>query len=408
MKEIGKIKRRVVITGRGVITPVGNDIKTFSQSMRDGRSGKAPIQAFATESFPVKEAFEIKDFNPKKQGTQLLDPFIQYAVAAAEEAFGEARFSVQDVDPFRVGIFVSSSKGGVHTIDRFKERFLKHPSAILGARIYCNSVPNFAAQWIARRWEIRGAAKCYIAACATGTVAIGEAARMIAEGYLDYCIAGASDASVVPLMLAGYNQMKALSHTDILPFHQNRSGFMVGEGSGIVFLETLESAKAREAKIFGEVLAYKIAGEGTDTIHFRDETNALSRLLESMMQKAELPPGSFDYVNLHGTATRAGDLYETRQIKKAFGKEAFAIPMSSTKSMTGHLLGASGAVEAIACLTAMDEGFIPPTIGLDKPDAECDLDYTPLKSRTHEINRALSVSLGFGGHVAAIAFGKTD
>ncbi|MCB9799824.1 MAG: beta-ketoacyl-[acyl-carrier-protein] synthase family protein [Candidatus Omnitrophica bacterium] len=406
MREIKKTKRRVVITGRGAITPLGHDVKSLAQAFKEGRSGQGPIQAFATENFPVKEAFEVKDFNPKKQGTQLLDPFIQYAVAAAEEAFGEAGFSVQDVDPFRVGIMVSSSKGGMHTIDRFKERFSKNPSAILGARIYCNSVPNFAAQWIARRWEIRGAAKCYIAACATGTVAIGEAARMVSEGYLDYCIAGASDASVVPLMLAGYNQMKALSPSSILPFHQNRSGFMVGEGSGIVFLETLESAQARGAKIFGEVLGYKVAGEGTDTIHFRDETHALSRLLQNMMEQCDVPAANLDYVNLHGTATKSGDLYETRQLKKAFGKDAVHISMSSTKSMTGHLLGAAGAVEVIGCLIAMDEGFIPPTIGLDRPDAECDLDYTALKSRTKKVNRALSISLGFGGHLAAIALGK--
>ncbi len=400
------MKHRVVVTGMGVVSPIGNSLSLFRKNLEEGVSGEGPIQSFEAKDFPVKRAFEVKNFEPRLHGTHLLDPFIQYAVTAAAEAQQAAQFHPEQTDLYRVGISVSSSKGGVHTVDRFKDRFEKHPSAILGARIYCNTVPNFAAQWIARRWKVKGPAKCYVAACATGTVAVIEGARMIEEGVVDYCLAGASDASITPLMLAGYHNMKALARGHLHPFDKRRSGFLVGEGAGILFLETLESAKARGVKIVGEILGFEYGCDASDPIHFSESEGALERTLRGLLKKTGLSVNDIDYINLHGTGTKAGDLYETNQIKKALGKQAYQIPMSSIKSMTGHMLGASGAVEIIASLLAMQEGFIPPTIALEEPDPECDLDYVPLRARKASLKRALTHSMGFGGHVAAIALGK--
>ena len=400
------MKRRVVVTGIGVVTPIGIGLTAFRKALRAGVSGEGPITQFDTSPFPFKRAFEGKHFEPHSHGTKLLDPFIQYAVAAAAEALETAGFIPEQTDLFRVGISVSSSKGGVHTIDRFQDRFQKHPSAILGARIYANSVPNFAAQWIARRWKIQGPAKCYVAACATGTVAVIEGAHMIQDGITDYCLAGTSDASIVPLMLAGYRKMKALSPDGMRPFDKRRNGFLVGEGAGILFLETLESARARGVKIYGEILGSAYGCDTSDPLHFNDKEDGLSRTLELLLHRTGLDPGMIHYLNLHGTGTRLGDLYETLQIKRAFKKKAYQIPTSSTKSMTGHMLGASGAVEIAASLIAMEDGFIPPTIGLEQPDSACDLDYTPKKSKIAKIQTAFSVSMGFGSHIAAIALGK--
>ena len=397
---------RVVITGMGVISPVGNTIEAFSKSLKAGASGEGPISSFDTENFPVKRAFEVKNFNAHPYGTHLLDPFIQYAVAAADEAFRMAAFLPETVDPYRIGISVSSSKGGVHTIDRFKERFLKNPSAILGARIYANSVPNFAAQWIARKWKIKGAAKCYVAACATGTVSIVEGVHMIQSGMVDYCVAGASDASITPLMMAGYRNMKALSPDGIRPFDKTRKGFMVGEGAGVVFLESYESAIARKVKIYGEIVGMAYGSDGRDVLAFDSKEDALYRTLHLLWSRSGIQPNEIDYLNLHGTATKHGDQYETEQLKKVFGAGAKNIPMSSIKSMTGHMLGASGAVEIIASLLAMEEGFIPPTIGLENPDPACDLDYTPKKMKKKKVQTALSISMGFGGHIAVFALRK--
>jgi len=395
------------VTGMGVVSPIGIGVEAFAQSLAGGLSGEGPITSFDAAPHPFKRAHEVKNFDDRRYGTHQLDPFIQYAVWAAAEAIENAGFNPSEVDPYRIALSVSSSKGGVHTIDRFKERFCSRPSAILGARVYANLVPNFAAQWIARRWKIQGPAKCYVAACATGTVAIEQGAHLVADGLVDYCLAGASDASIVPLMLAGYDQMGALAKGSMLPFHRERSGFLVGEGAGILFLETPESARARGVKIYGEVLGAACGSDGTHALHFNPAENALSRTVKNLLTKIDRGPRDISYVNLHGTATRTGDVYEVQQMRRAFGADAERVPMSSTKSLTGHMLGASGAVEAIACLLALDQQFLPPTAGLDKPDLECaGLDLVALKSRRAKIETALSVSMGFGGHVAAIGFGK--
>ncbi|MBP9865558.1 MAG: beta-ketoacyl-[acyl-carrier-protein] synthase family protein [Candidatus Omnitrophica bacterium] len=400
------MNRRVVITGAGVVSPIGIGLPAFTEGLRTGRRGDGPISSFPSETCAFKYACEVKNFDGRFHGTRQLDPFIQYALKAADEALKDACFNPAQADPYRVALSVSSSKGGMHTLDQFKGRFAKRPSAILGARIYANLAPNLAAQWIARRWKIHGPAKCYIAACATGTVAVEQGALMVAEGAADYCLAGASDASIVPLMLAGYRQMNALSSSRMRPFHRKRDGFLVGEGAGMVFLESLESARARGAHIYAEVLGGAQGTDSTHALHFHPEEDALSRTVKKLLCKIDRKPSDIGYVNLHGTATRAGDIYETEQLKKAFGSQAGQIPMSATKAMTGHMLGASGAVEIVACLMSLQNRFLPPTIGLDDPDPVCDLDYVANESRKAEVETAISVSMGFGGHVAVLALGK--
>lgn len=391
----------------GVVTPIGNSIEEFRAALRAGRSGQGPISRFETKGFRTKQAFEIKNFSPLR-GTHLLDPFIQYVLAAATEAAQMAGFDTRTVDPFRIGIVASSSKGGLHSFHAFRERFQRNPSAILGARVYANLVPNFAAQWIARKWKVQGPAKCYITACATGTTSVIEGARMVQEGIVDYVFAGAGDASLVPFLVAGYEQMGVLAPDEMRPFDRRRKGFLLGEGAGMVFLETLESARARRARIFSEVIGFAY---GTDCYHpvaFDPREDALARTLTDLLRKTGLSADDIDYLNLHGTGTQEGDVYETSQIKRAFGKKAYSIASSSTKSLTGHMLGASGAVEIIASSLAIRDGFIPPTISLEKEDPRCDLDYTPQRAREKEVSVAVSHSMGFGGHVAAVALKKVE
>lgn len=399
------MNRRVVITGMGVVTPIGIGIEAFRKSLRNGVSGIGPITRFEPRGFRTKKAFEVKNFTPL-HGTHLLDPFIQYALHSTEEAVRSANFDPKAVDPYRIGIVVGSSKGGLHSLDAFSERFRRHPSAILAARVYANLVPNFACQWIARKWKIHGPAICYVTACATGTTSIIEGARLVREGTVDYAFAGASDASLVPFLLAGYEQMRVLSGDGIFPFDRRRKGFLLGEGAGVVFLETLESAQARGVKIYGEILGSAYGSDCFSPVSFDPKEEALSRTFRALLTRIRMTPDEIDYFNLHGTGTQEGDIYETAQIKQAFGKAAYRMATSSTKSMTGHMLGASGAVEVIACLLAMQEGFIPSTVNLEKEDPACDLDYTPGRAREKKVSTAVSISMGFGGHIALVALRK--
>ncbi len=400
------MKRRVVVTGMGVISPIGNDLSVFCDNLKKGFSGKDPSGTSEVSGYSFPPVFRVKDFNPKRYGTHLLDPFIQYAVAAAEQAVQDASFDLSSIAPYDIGLSVSSSKGGVYTLDRFKERFLRNPSAIMGARMYTNAVPNFADQWIARRMKIKGPAKCYVAACATGTVAVIAGFRMVSEGQCDYCLAGATDASITPLMLGGYKSMKALAKKEIRPFDKKRDGFLVGDGAGVLFLEAFENAKARGARIYGEILEAAHGQDSTHPIQFSPREHALSHTLRVLMKRADLQPKDIQYLNLHGTGTRHGDLYETLELKEAFGEDAYRIPMSSIKGMTGHTLGATGAIEIIATFLGMNDNFVPPTVGLEEKDKQCDLDYTPFKMRPCSISTALKISMGFGGQVAAIALRK--
>jgi len=399
------MNRRVVITGMGAVTPAGIGTANFLKALRNAEVGSGPITRFPTQGFKTRKAFELKNFTPL-HGTHLLDPFIQYALAATTEAIQDAHFDAPTADPYRIGIVVSSSKGGLHSVHTLWERFHKNPSAILAARVYANMVPNFACQWIARKWKIHGPAKNYVTACATGTTSIIEASRMVAEGVVDYALAGASDASLVPFLVAGYENMGVLSPEEMLPFDRRRKGFLLGEGAGVVFLETFESARSRGAKIHAEIAGFAYGSDCYSPVSFDPNGDALARTLTALMQNTKISVDQIDYLNLHGTGTREGDLYETHQIKKAFGKKAYSLATSATKSMTGHMLGATGAVEVIACCLAMENHFVPPTAGLAEPDPQCDLNYTPIRMKEKKISLVVSHSMGFGGHIASIALRK--
>ncbi len=395
----------VAITGIGVISPIGCGQKQFTDSLKNGTVGLSKIVRMPGERPLQGNAFQVLNFEPPKYAS-ILDPHIQYILAAAEEALRDSNLDPAQMDRSRMGLAVSSSKGGMRTFERFFERFQKKRSALLGARIYANFLPNIASQWIARHWKLTGPAKPAIAACATGLYAVMEGIRMIEQDEADYCIAGSGDASLTELMLAGYRNMGVLSEKGIRPFDKRRDGFLIGEGAGIVILEKLKQAKARGAKIYATVLGHQYGFEGTHLISFSSEGEGLSRCLNELLKKSKTGAEKIDYLNLHGTATKQGDLYETKQIKKAFGKAAYQIPMSATKSMVGHMLGASGVVEIITCLIAMRDSFIPPTASLEQRDPECDFDYTPLKAKTKKINISCSISMGFGGHLGAILLRK--
>ena len=389
----------IAITGVGVVSALGSNAQEFSASLKKGTVNLS-THTFTAEGESVK-VFKVQNFHPPRYAT-ILDPHIQYILAATEEALRDSELDPAQMDREQIGIAVSSSKGGMITFERFFERFQKHPSALLGARVFANFIPNIAAQWVARHWKLSGPAKPAVAACATGLYAVMEGIRMVEQDEVDYCIAGAGDASITRLMLAGYKNMGVLSETGMRPYDLNRDGFFMGEGAGIVILEKLANAKARGAKIYAVVAGHQYGFEGSHLISFSPESDGLSRCLRLLLKRAGLTASDIDYLNLHGTATKQGDLYETMQIKSALGKEAKKIPMSATKSMTGHMLGASGAVEIIACLIAMRDSFIPPTVNLNTPDPECDLDYTPQKARPKQIKMACSVSMGFGGQLGAI------
>lgn len=395
----------VAITGIGVISPIGLNQNEFYQSLERGTVGIGEIKRQKDERPISGKAFQVKNFMPPKYAS-ILDPHLQYILAATEEALKDAGCDPSQMDRERIGIAVSSSKGGMRTFERFFDRFNRRRSAILGARVYANLIPNICAQWIARHWKLSGPAKPAVAACATGLYAVLEGVRMIEHDEADYCIAGSGDSSITELMLAGYKNMGVLSQGEIRPFDRKRDGFLVGEGAGIVILEKLKQAISRGAKIYATVLSYQYGFESSHVLAFSKEGEGLSRCLSELIQKANIKPSEISYLNLHGTATEQGDVYETSQIKKAFGKDAYKIPMSATKSMVGHMLGASGVVEIITCLLAMKHGFIPPTANLNHPDPECDLDYTPILSKKKKINTAGSISLGFGGQLGAILLKK--
>ncbi len=381
------MKRKVVVTGIGVVSPVGNNAQEFSAAMRQGYDGAAPITRFEAGNFPVKKACEVKNF-PLDSAT---DPFIQFGLQAAGEAFKDSGLDQGAMDPYRFGLAVSSSKGGMTSLEKGD---------------FENYSPDRLNSHLARRYQAKGPMQCVIAACSTGTYAVMEAARWIEQGDADFVLAGASDASITPLMLAGYHQLGVYSKNGMCPYDSRRSGFLVGEGAGVVALELETQARARGAQIYARIAGYAMTTDAYRATAFDPETNELRYLLRELLRKADIKAADIDYFNTHGTSTREGDRYETEQIKKAFGKDAYGISYSSTKSMVGHMLGASGAVELIACLLAMKESFVPPTIHYEQPDPACDLDYTPNQPRVGKIDLACSISLGFGGHMGGIIVKK--
>ena len=408
-------ERRVVVTGMGCVTPLGNDLPTFWANLIAGKNGIGPITKFDTTDFKAKLAAEVRDFDPKlyMEKPQILhsDLYAQLAMAAAVQAMEDS--GLQGTLPGeRIGVYVGSGIGGIQTFEAEHAKLMNKGPRRVSAYFIPMMIANIASSMIAIRYGCMGPAMPAVTACASGSNAIGEALRVIRHGYADAMICGGAEATVTPLAAAGFCNMQALSTSEdpnaaSLPFDARRGGFVMGEGSGILVLEEYEHAKARGAKIYGEVCGY---GSTNDAHHItapHPEGAGGARAMMDALREAGYTGDELVYVNAHGTGTHLNDAIETMAIKKAFGEEkARALLISSTKSMTGHMLGAAGAVEAIASLKALEEGIVPPTINLLEADPECDLNYVPGQAVQAPVTLALSNSLGFGGHNACLTFRK--
>lgn len=407
--------KRVVITGLGAVTPVGNDVEAFWNNIKNGIPGIDFIKAFDTENFKVKLAAEVKEFDPtkyiEKKEVKRMEKFCQFAVASAAQAVEDAKLDIENIDKNRFGVIVGSGIGGIGTIEKEQTNLLaKGPNKVHPLFIPI-IISNMAAGNIAIRFGARGISTTVVTACATGTNCVGEAFHAIKNNLADVMIAGGAEASITPLSVAGFTSLTALSKsTDpkraSIPFDKERDGFIMGEGAGILILESLEHAQKRGATIYAEVVGY---GSTCDAYHITSpdpEGEGAARAMEIAINEAGIDKKEVSYINAHGTSTPVNDKFETGAIKRVFGENAKNIPISSTKSMTGHLLGAAGAIEAIACVKALEEGFIPPTAGYKVPDEECDLDYVPNEGRAAELKYTMSNSLGFGGHNAVILLKK--
>lgn len=408
------MKRRVVLTGMGVVSPLGNDLESFWSNIKNGKSG---IQALTSEKFQdinTKIAGIVEDFHPEtylsKKDIERYDLFIQYAYVAAMQALEQSKLNLENVDKDRVGIFIGSGIGGLETLlsnyDAMVEKGPKRVSPFMIPMMISNMAPGL----IAIQTGFRGPTYSPVSACATGNQAIGEAYLNIAHGYSDAILAGGSEAVITPLTIAGFSRMKAMSVQNdepekaSKPFDAKRDGFVMSEGAGVVFLEEYEHAKRRGATILGEIIGY---GSTTDAYHITSpDFNGAAKAMDLAIERAEISPHDVDYINAHGTSTPAGDISETKAIKKVFGSHAYDLKVSSTKSMTGHLFGAAGAVEAIITVKSLLENIAPPTINYEDPDPECDLNYVPNRAIETPINIALSNGFGFGGHNAVVAFKK--
>ena len=407
--------RRVVVTGMGAVTPVGNHLEEYWNSISQGICGIGPITRFDASDKKVQIAAEVKGFDPteymEKSELRKNDLFVQYAVAAAEQAMQDSGLA-GTVAPERLGVYVGSGIGGILTTTENSDKLCQGAKRVSPFMVPMMIV-NMASGTISIRTQAKGPTLPVVTACATSTHAIGEAFRAVKHGYADAILAGGSEAAVCNLTLAGFTSCMALSTnndpaTACRPFDKNRDGFVMGEGAGILVLEEYEHAKARGAKIYGEICGY---GNTSDAYHVTapdPEAEGITRAIQLAREEAGVTPDASMYVNAHGTSTPLNDKSETLAFKKAFGEAARQVAISSTKSMTGHMLGAAGAVEAIACLKALETGIIPPTIGLQEPDPECDLDYTPGKARKAQLRTALSTSLGFGGHNGCLVFRKIE
>ena len=415
------MSRRVVITGMGAVTPLGTGVEKFWEGVKENKIGFSFIDKFDTERTGVKIAGIVRDFNEEdyydvkgcfdKKEARRMDTFTKYAVVAAHEALEDAGTDFSDLDPYRAGVIVGSGIGGIDLTLSEHEKYLEKGPGRVSAFYIPMMISNMAAGTISMKTGFRGANFDITTACASSTHSIGEAFRKIKDGYLDAAIAGGTESTNVEFTYAGFSNMKALTKSDDLsrasiPFDKERNGFVLGEGSGIVVLEEYEHAKARGAKIYAEVAGYGATCDGYHMTSPMPTGEAAGMGMTLAMQEAGLKPSEVDYINAHGTSTGLNDKYETAAIKLAFGEDAYKVKINSTKSMTGHLLGAAGGIEAIICAKSIQEGLIHATVGYKVPDEECDLDYCVNGNVQQEVRAALSNSLGFGGHNATLCFKK--
>ena len=412
------VRRRVVVTGMGMVSPLGIGVEKTWQALIQGKSGVAKITKFDPTGFDTQIAAEVKDFVPEnfidKKEIKRMDIFIQYAMAASVMAMEDGRLPITPANAHRVGVVVGAGLGGLTTIENFHKVLLDRGPNRISPFFIPMLIVNEAPGQISMRFGAKGPNASVVTACATGNHNIGDAWRLIQRGDADAVIAGGVEATITPLAVSGFNAMKALSTQNqepekaSRPFDKNRDGFVMGEGCGILILEELTQALNRGAKIYAEIIGYGLTGDAYHITAPSPDGEGAARCMQMALQDAGLAPEEVDYINAHGTSTYYNDIYETVAIKTVFKAHAKKLPISSTKSMTGHLLGGAGGVEAIFTVLTLGQGIIPPTINYETPDPECDLDYVPNVSRKAEVRVALSNSFGFGGTNAVLAFKKFE
>ena len=404
------MSRRVVVTGLGAVTPIGNSVDDFWASVKAGKIGFDHITKFDTTDYKCHIAAELKDFNPQdfmdRKAAKRMEPFSQYAVAAAKQAIDDSGLDIEKEDPYMVGCAIGSGIGSLQAMERETQKLYEKEPNRVNPLLVPLMICNMAAGNVSIQFGLKGKSINDVTACATGTNTIGEAYRSIQYGEADVMVAGGTEGSVCPIGIAGFTALTALSTVDdpakcSLPFDKNRSGFVMGEGAGVVILEELEHAKARGAKIYAEVVGYGCSSDAYHITSPQEDGAGAARAMTNAMSDAGVTPADVKYINAHGTGTHHNDLFETRAIKLAFGDDAANLKINSTKSMIGHLLGAAGAVEFITCVKEIQDGFIHKTVGYETPDEEIDLNYCK-DSYEEPVEYALSNSLGFGGHNASI------
>ncbi|MBY0096176.1 beta-ketoacyl-ACP synthase II [Mesobacillus maritimus] len=412
------MKKRVVVTGIGAVTPLGNDVFTTWENIKSGVSGIAPITKFNAENNSVKVAGEVKEFAPEEfidsKEAKRMGRFTQFAVAASKMAINDAGVEIgKDIGPERIGVWIGSGIGGLDEFEVQHKRFLEKGPRRVNPFTIPMLIPDMAAGRVSIELGAKAINNCSVTACASGANSIGDAFRVIQNGDVEMMVAGGTEAAITEMTIAGFTNMTALStnsdpNTASRPFDKNRDGFVIAEGAGVVILEELEHALARGAKIYGELVGYGATGDAFHITAPAPKGEGAQRAMHLALKDAGISPEQIDYINAHGTSTPYNDLYETQAVKEFFGQHAYALSISSTKSMTGHLLGAAGAVEAIFSLLSIKEGIVPPTINYQTADEELDLDYVANKAKTKKVNAVLSNSLGFGGHNASLVFKRYE
>ncbi|HMK51903.1 MAG TPA: beta-ketoacyl-ACP synthase II [Thermodesulfobacteriota bacterium] len=412
------MRRRVVVTGMGLVIPTGIGVETAWRNVREGKSGIGPLTRFDTNGFETKIAAEVKNFNPElyidKKEIKKMDIFIHYAIAATKEALEDAQLAIIPENAGQIGVIVGTGLGGLPSIERYHKILLEKGPGRISPFFIPMLIANLASGQIAIQFGPKGPNTCVVTACATGAHCIGDAFRAIVYGDAEAMITGGTEANITPLTVGGFNAMKALSTRNdepekaCRPFEKNRDGFVVAEGAGIVILEEMEFALRRKAKIYAELVGYGYTGDAYHITAPSPDGDGAVRCMRMAIKDAGLKPEDVNYINAHGTSTPLNDLTETVAIKAVFGNHAKKIPISATKSMTGHLLGAAGSTEAIFTILAIRDGIMPPTINYDEPDPQCDLDYVPNVARRQSIKVAMSNAFGFGGTNATLVFKKVE
>ena len=412
------MKRRVVVTGLGAVTPLGNTVEDTWSALMASRSGVAPIEKFDVTKFPVRFAAEVKNFDPlkfiEKKEARKMGAFIHYAIAASDEAMMDSGLKITEENSENIGIYISSGIGDFWAIEREHEKLLNHGPDRVSPFFIPSAIVNLAAGQVSIRHRAKGPNSATATACAAGGHAIGDSFKIIQRGDADVMICGGAESAITPMSVAGFAAMRALSTRNeeptraSRPFDAGRDGFVLGEGAGLMVLEELEFARRRGARIYAELVGYAMTADAFHITQPDDEQKGVISVMRKTLKDAGVEPEQVDYINAHGTSTPLGDISESMAVKQTFGEHAYKLAMSSTKSMTGHLLGAAGGIEAVFSVLAIHHRCMPPTINYENPDPKCDLDYVPNEPRRADVNYALSNGFGFGGTNAALLFKRYE